>query len=260
MSNQVARIDVSGTTNLLDKLIIRNKDNFPAEIKQGVELLKNNAMLYVSQDKTLSEYAMKNPMEVAQHLYYFVTLGLDVYRKDAYLLMYAGRLTPIIDYKGLIALVLKYSAVDILKIEFDIVKENDNVKKANGEFTHEYNPFEDRGKNIGAICVIYYANGSHTTTVMTREEIDKVRNASPSSKSAYSPWMKWEESMWIKTVIRKATKTVPLDFNKGNMETSKLLQESYDKVDQDIQFEVVDRANNEEVIVQETVESVVVDV
>ena len=44
------------------------------------------------------------------------------------------------------------------------------------------------------------------------------------------------------------------------METSQLLQESYSKVDQDIQFEVVDRANNEEVIVQETVESVVVDV
>jgi len=62
------------------------------------------------------------------------------------------------------------------------------------------------------------------------EEIKKVKDFSKSSKSEFSPWNNWEESMFQKTAIRKALKTVSLDF--GNT----LIQNAYSQTDTDIDF------------------------
>lgn len=243
------KIDLKPTTSTLTKLLDRTRENIPSDI--NTQLLQTNAMMYINKDEKLAEYAEKNPMEVAQHLYNFVTLGLDVYRKDAYLLFYGGKLTPIIDYKGLIALVIKYSVEDILKIDFDMIHENDKVNMKNGEFTHEYNPFKERGNRVGVYCSVHFANGAVKYTTMTKEEIDKVRKVSPSANSPYSPWVKWEDSMWIKTVIRNAMKTIPLDFGKQDKKYAEVLQKSYDNSDKDIDFSHSSNRENHDDIIQQ---------
>lgn len=249
MSNQL--INLKPTTSTLNALIDRSKANLPKHI--NVDLLKTNSMMYINQNNDIARYAEQNPMEVAQHLYNFVTLGLDVYRGDAYLLMYGKKLTPIIDYKGLIALVTRYSVDEILKIDFDMVKVNDKVNMLNGDLTHEYNPFENRGENVGVYVAVHYKNGAIKYTHMTKEEIYKVKASSPSSSSAYSPWTKWEDSMWIKTVIRNAMKTIPLDFSKLNEKSGAILQSSFVEADKDIDFNVNGRTNTDEVIDQSNV-------
>lgn len=245
----VATIDLRPTTATLEKMVSRTREYLPTDV--NTQLLQTNAMMYVNKDKKLAEHAQSNPMEVAQHLYNFVTLGLDVYRSDAYLLFYGGKLTPIIDYKGLIMLAIKYSVEDILKIDVDMVHENDYINKKNGELTHEYNPFENRGDKIGVLCSVHYANGSIKHTHMTKEEVMKVKAVSPSATSPYSPWVKWEESMWLKTVIRNAMKTIPLDFGKQDKKYQEFAQRAYDNADKDIDFSTHDRVNLDNVVEQD---------
>jgi phage RecT family recombinase len=252
MSKQ--QVTVKQTTEFLNQLVGRTQEHLPQDI--NTELLKSNAMMYINKNEDLKREAIRNPMEIAQHLYNFVTLGLDVYRSEAYLLLFKGKITPIIDYKGLIKLVTKYSVEDILKIDVDLVHENDKVYKRNGELTHEYNPFAERGEKIGVLCSVHYANGSIAHTHMTKKEVLKVKNSSPSANSNYSPWNKWEESMWIKTVIRNAMKTIPLDYGKYDMKYGEVATTAYDNADRDIEFtNVNNRSNDEEVINQDDIDN-----
>jgi hypothetical protein len=59
---------------------------------------------------------------------------------------------------------------------------------------------------------------------MPKEEVMKVKAASPSAGSNYSPWNgPFELEMWRKTAIRRLSKTLPM-----NTETRQLLEKDVD--------------------------------
>jgi recombination protein RecT len=69
---------------------------------------------------------------------------------------------------------------------------------------------EDRG----AMRLVYaYARmsdgGTSRVIVLNKAQIAKIRSASDSAGSSYSPWTKWEESMWLKSAVRQLRKWVP---------------------------------------------------
>lgn len=69
--------------------------------------------------------------------------------------------------------------------------------------------FGERGPKIGAYMIATLADGSKMRTFMRADEIEKVRNASKSKD--WGPWKSWEDEMWIKTVIRRGYKRLPID-------------------------------------------------
>lgn len=70
----------------------------------------------------------------------------------------------------------------------------------------------DRGEIIGAYAVAHFVdNDSYQFVVMSKDEINAIRNASPSGRSSKSPWEKWWGEMAKKTVLRRLAKMLPMN-------------------------------------------------
>lgn len=66
---------------------------------------------------------------------------------------------------------------------------------------------EDRGGLAGAYVVAVLADGTMTSHVMRKDEIEEVEAISP--MKGRGPWKQWKGEMWIKTVIKRARKLWP---------------------------------------------------
>lgn len=87
---------------------------------------------------------------------------------------------------------------------------------ANDEFRYEYGlkedikhiPFmEDRGKLIAVYAVAILKDGGHQFDVMSKSEVDLIRNSSKSKDNG--PWVTHYEEMAKKTVLRRLFKWLP---------------------------------------------------
>ena len=220
-------------TNLIT-LLDKGVEAIPSNINS--DRLKMNALMAISQDEKLMAVAKNQPAVISQYVYNFIIQGLDMLNREAYIVPYGGKLTPVIDYRGEKKIAMQYSVKPIRHIASGVVYENDEYyfEEDTQHFKHKPNPFaskKERGDKIGAYCSIIYEDGTIQDVFVNREEIEQVRNVSPSSKSNYSPWNKWEESMWEKTVIRKAmNRYVNLDFRSPEQ------QLAYKDSSQDVQF------------------------
>lgn len=219
--------------NNLTALLDKGVSAIPSDVNS--DRLKINAMMAIGQDDKLMAVAKSQPAQIAQFVYNFIIQGLDMLNREAYIVPYGGKLTPVIDYRGEKKIAMQYSVKPIRHIKSGVVYANDNFYfDDDGFFKHEFNPFdnkETRGGWVGAYCSIRYDDGTIEDVFVDKEEVEKVKGVSPSSSSSYSPWNKWEESMIEKTVIRKAmNKYVNLDFR--SPEVTKAYQES----SQDIEF------------------------
>ena len=217
--------------NNLEALLQKGVDAIPTTINS--ERLKLNALMAIASDPKLMVEAQKQPAKIAQFVFNLTLRGIDLLAREAYIIPYNGKLQVVLDYKGEKKLAMQYSVKPIRQIIEGVVFEKDTLKWADdGSFRHEFEPFSlDRGKKVGAYCTIIYKDGTRADTFVNTEEIQKVRDVSPSSNSASSPWNKWTESMWIKTAVKKALKGVFLDFENTKQ------QEAYIESNQDVVFD-----------------------
>jgi recombination protein RecT len=242
MSNEITKKDETEKfKDVLGDMVIRSAKAFPSDVNS--ERLKINALMYISQDPNLNQLAKTQPMKIAQYVYNFIALGLDMLNRECYIIPYKNQLTVLKDYKGEVKLAKKYSVEKIRELYARVVYEKDEYYFEGEKFVHKFNPFSlGRGDKIGAFCTVVYENGVQQTEFVNSFEIEKVKAVSQSAQSPYSPWVKWEDEMWKKTVIRKAMKNISLDF--GSYE----LQSAYLKSENDVSFEP--RKPAEEVIEQ----------
>ena len=247
--NELQKKPLAPLTTTLERLVAQNQDNFPFETRTA-QRLQQNAIMTVAQNAKLMEVAIKNPGALAMQVYNFVALGLDMNMKEAYLVPFGNEIVPIIDYKGLVKLVNNFGKPEVSKIDFDLAREKDYINMENGTLPHTYKPFFDRGGLIGVYCSVLYENGETVYTLVDKEEIEKIKSSSRSSSGKDSPWNKWEESMWIKTAIRKAMKTITLDFGKYDE-----LHRTFERADDDVDFNNFNpnRENRDVVINQEDI-------
>lgn len=116
-------------------------------------------------------------------------------------------------YKGLMKLALQGG--DVLKIESRIVYANDMFEVEEGiepRIVHKHG-LGNRGEMIGAYCVWKLRNGESQFEVMSKEEIEAIRDRSSSKTKegkVVGPWQTDPAEMWRKTVVRRATKYMPL--------------------------------------------------
>ena len=116
-------------------------------------------------------------------------------------------------YKGLMKLALQGG--EVLKIESRIVYANDLFEVEEGiepRITHKHG-LGNRGDMIGAYCVWKLRNGESQFEIMSKEEIEAIRDRSSSKTKdgrIVGPWATDPAEMWRKTVVRRATKYMPL--------------------------------------------------
>lgn len=122
-------------------------------------------------------------------------------------------------YKGLIDLARRSGHV--VSIAAHAVRENDHCDVALGtdsRIEHRWDWSADRGEIVGFYAVATFKDGGHAFEVMTRAEVDKVRDGSQGYQMAKrynrsdSPWMAHYEQMGRKTVIRRLANYLPLSI------------------------------------------------
>jgi recombination protein RecT len=116
-------------------------------------------------------------------------------------------------YKGLMKLALQGG--EVLKIESRLVYSKDLFEVEEGiesRIIHKHG-LSDRGEKIGAYCVWKLNNGETQFEIMSKEEILAIRDRSSSKTkdgTIVGPWDTDEPEMWRKTVVRRASKYMPL--------------------------------------------------
>ncbi len=116
-------------------------------------------------------------------------------------------------YKGLMKLALQSG--DVLKIESRLVHENDVFEVEEGiepRIIHKHG-LSNRGEMVGAYCVWKLKNGETQFEIMNKEQILAIRDRSSAKTkdgNIVGPWKTDEAEMWRKTVVRRASKYMPL--------------------------------------------------
>lgn len=117
-------------------------------------------------------------------------------------------------YQGHIELIYRAGAVSSVVAE--VVRENDDYTYRRGVDEvpiHNYQAFageQTRGKLIGVYAYARMKDGSVSRVIeLGRDHINRIKESSQGSSSDYSPWVRHEEAMWLKSSVRQLQKWVP---------------------------------------------------
>lgn len=134
-------------------------------------------------------------------------LGIEADGRRAHLIPYKDTCTLIIDYKGLVELVKRGG--DVVTIHADKVCKNDNFVVDMGEIKkHEIDYSRDRGEAYAYYAYAKMKDGSLQTEVMTKAEVEKIRNGSRGKTQ--TPWTQHFDEMGKKTAFRRLSKWLPM--------------------------------------------------
>ena len=132
---------------------------------------------------------------------------------QAYLVPFKGKVQFIPGYRGLIA--LARNSGNVTSIQAHEVCERDEFTYAFGlDEKLEHVPARgDRGDITHFYAYAKFKDGGHAWDVMTREDVDAIRAASPGKN--HTPWSKHYVQMGRKTAIRRLANYLPLNVQKA---------------------------------------------
>lgn len=155
-------------------------------------------------------------------------LGLDFMNKECYVITYGGKPQFMTDYKGEEKLAKKYSVTPIKDIYAKVVREGDffeeGIEKGQQYINFKPKPF-NTDEILGAFAIVYYRDGSMAYEVMSKEEIESIRDNFSKQKNG-AAWTKSFGEMAKKTVLRRLCKHIELDFD--SIEQKKAWDETSD--------------------------------
>lgn len=199
------------TNKQITSLIASKLEAMPRDFNQTRFI--QNAMTVLIDTKGIENC---KPISVARTLLKGAFLGLDFLRKECYAIPYGSDLNFQTDYKGDVKLAKKYSVRPIKTIYAKVVRDGDVYKtgiKENGEQYVTFEPLSfNNGDLKGAFAVVVFVDGEVLIEDMSSQEIEDVRNNFSKSKNSLM-WTKTPTEAYKKTVLRRLTKMITLDFD-----------------------------------------------
>lgn len=117
-------------------------------------------------------------------------------------------------YKGLLK--LARNSGEVLAVSTDVVREGDFFeyeKGLNEKLRHIPSGEPEKGREVTHAYAILHMKGGHSQwDVMTRAQLDAIKNASKSKDKngkVFGPWADYEEEMQKKTVLKRTLKLAP---------------------------------------------------
>lgn len=117
-------------------------------------------------------------------------------------------------YQGHIELM--YRAGAVASVVAEVVRENDEYRYQRGIDEvpiHRYKAFareKERGRLVGVYAYARMKDGAVSRVVeLNQDDIDRIKAHSQGSDSEYSPWVRFEAQMWLKSAVRQLQKWVP---------------------------------------------------
>jgi recombination protein RecT len=211
MANQTSSLVLKQTNINLTHMLEKEKDALP----KGFNSLRfKQNVLTVLNDTDISNMRGQE-FNLAKCIMKGAYLGLDFFNKECYVITFGKTPTFMTDYKGEEKLCRKYSINPIKDIYSKLVREGDEfeegVERGQQYVNFKSKPFNNE-KIIGAFAVVYYKDGGMQVEVMSREEIELVRDQF-SKQSRGQAWSKSFGEMAKKTVLRRLCKHIQLDFD-----------------------------------------------
>lgn len=218
MSNELTPYDIiQGASEKFHTIANNNKMDieFIKEASFAVQqIYKNDKTLVAAKNNPTSlQYAMANVASVG--------LSLNPATAYAYLVPRDGAICLDISYRGLIKIATDTGS--IMWARADVVYSEDNFiyNGPASEPTHTSNPFsKERGEVVGVYCIAKTCDGDILTDVMTEEEVEAIKNKSPSATSQYSPWVNFPNEMRKKCCIKRGSKTWPKTERHERLDTA----------------------------------------
>lgn len=182
-----------------EQMVASLADNNPQTVRRICAYVANAAM------KTPALFDCTK-QSIVKAMVQCCAFGIEPNGWDAHILPYGKEATLVIDYKGFITLALKSERISNVRAE--LVCQNDEFDYYNGRVSHRINFFKPRGEIMGAYAVATYKDGTEQSAVLSKEEIDKVRNM---SRARNAPaWSTHYGEMAKKTAVRRLAKMLPL--------------------------------------------------
>ncbi len=210
-----------------------NVSSFPAMLKQYQAEIARALPKHLNPDRmtriALTEFrknprlAECDPRSVFAAVIMASQLGLEPgLMGQCYLIPYKTECQLIPGYQGLLDLVRRTGKVK--RIEAQVVYERDHFIYRTGlNVTLEHEPLldGDRGEPRLAYAVAEFADGGHHVEIMTRAEIEGIRDRGSNSQNARrygkkTPWDTDADQMWRKTVLRRLCKFLPKSVELAN--------------------------------------------
>lgn len=205
MSNQVAVIEETVFS------VIKPATELAKITGVSVEAEKNYAIQQLYKNEVACTTAQRNPVSVQNAILNLSSIGISLNPalKHAYLVPRDGAICLDISYMGLMHLAQLSGSIEWGQAK--IVYANDTYENQglNKEPLHKYSAFGDRGEKVGVYCTVKLASGDFLTEEMSATQVYEVRDTSKSKNSNYSPWKTFEEEMWRKSVVKRASKYWP---------------------------------------------------
>lgn len=176
----------------------------------------NSAVAAVRKNRDLWAAANNNPGSLMNALSEAARLGLQPGSEEYYLTPRKTKgqmeILGITGYQGEIELIYRAGAVSSVIAE--VVHARDHFDYQPGCDERPNHTIDWDADDRGPLRLVYaYAvmkdGETSKVVVMNRQAIDKVRAVSQGSDSAYSPWVKWPEAMWLKSAVHQLAKWVP---------------------------------------------------
>lgn len=200
--------------------------SFPALLKQHSAEIARALPKHLTPDRmtriALTEFrknpklAECNPLSVFAAVIQASQLGLEPgMLGQCYLIPYGKECQLIPGYQGLLELVRRSGKVK--RIEAQVVYERDRFAYRTGLTVHlDHEPFLDGDRGEPRLCyaVAEFADGGHHVEVMSRAQIEAIRDRGSNSQNAKrygkkTPWDTDTDEMWRKTVLRRICKALP---------------------------------------------------
>jgi recombination protein RecT len=211
----------------------------------NIEKFKRVVLTEIKSNPALLDCVDKNINSLFGAIIKTAQLGLEPGNGlgHAYFLPFGNEVQFIIGYRGMIELARRSGQIE--SICSHCVYENDYFDMMYGlnEKLDHKPAISNRGNIIGAYSIAKIVGGGYQMEFLTKEEIDKIKSNSKSSKSQYSPWNTHYSEMCRKTAIRRLFKYLPVSIEAqrliidderaeyGSQNNSSILEAEYENVD-----------------------------
>lgn len=223
----------------LSKSLVKIDQLLPPDTSLTPQKIAVSAVMEVARSEDLQSC---NPMSIVRSVLHAASLGLYIgpMLGEAYLVAFKGVCTLLPGYKGYVKLAIQTGLVRAIDVRLVYPDDFFDVRYGTTpEIVHRPKLFKLPGDEnaprrgdddilAGYMVAHLHGSGEPKFEVMTREEVEKVKQSSRAKDAAEGPWKKWYAEQFKKSVIRRGVKLLPASIEDQRMQAALELDNRFD--------------------------------